>query len=413
MTNLRTPGSLAELAAQARADIETLDRELDEIDLLVQQAKIEAGRLETKRANLAEKVGTLAGQSRHEPKELVELSAQLFTLTKRTAIMESQVDVLTGKQRVITRYREAVGGYAEALTRFAGSGSGESGTPEGPEPGANAGAPALPAGSGAPGLSRLVLGAQEDLRRDIARAMHDGPAQSLTNIVLQAQIVERLLGRDAAAAKVELGHLVAMVQSTLDATKTFIFDVRPMVLDDLGLVPTLRRATRERSRQARIPVDFELIGADGRLSMELESGLFRMLDEALSAYLAARPDRVRIHLDWADNLTARVVALRDVPEGEPEAEQARPAGRGGNAKGGRGRGRGRNAEPEELPAALVEMIEDRRVAKESAAAAARQAPALSGATWRAIQERATTVGVGATLLEEGSELRLVASLPAA
>ena len=43
------------------------------------------------------------------------------------------------------------------------------------------------------GVSRIVLGAQEDLRREIARAMHDGPAQSLTNIVLQAQIVERLL----------------------------------------------------------------------------------------------------------------------------------------------------------------------------------------------------------------------------
>ena len=49
--------------------------------------------------------------------------------------------------------------------------------------------PALP-----PSLSRVVLSAQEDLRREIARAMHDGPAQSLTNIVLQAQIVDRLAG---------------------------------------------------------------------------------------------------------------------------------------------------------------------------------------------------------------------------
>ena len=55
-----------------------------------------------------------------------------------------------------------------------------------------------------PAVSRMVLDAQEDLRREIARAMHDGPAQSLTNIVLQAQIVERLVTRDpemAAAAR--------------------------------------------------------------------------------------------------------------------------------------------------------------------------------------------------------------------
>ena len=76
--------------------------------------------------------------------------------------------------------------------------------------------------------------------------MHDGPAQSLTNIVLQAQIVERLVGKDPALAQGEVRQLVAMVQQTLEATKTFIFDVRPMVLDDLGLVPTLRRAARER-----------------------------------------------------------------------------------------------------------------------------------------------------------------------
>ena len=52
-----------------------------------------------------------------------------------------------------------------------------------------------------PSLSRVVLNAQEDLRREIARSMHDGPAQSLTNITLQAQIVERLLDRDLDMAR--------------------------------------------------------------------------------------------------------------------------------------------------------------------------------------------------------------------
>src|SRR3712207_5490071 len=108
-----------------------------------------------------------------------------------------------------------------------------------------------------PSLSRVVLTAQEDLRREIARAMHDGPAQSLTNIVLQAQIVERLLDRDPALAKNELRLLVGMVQNTLEATKNFIFDVRPMVLDDLGLVPTVRRAARDRGRRAHVAVEFE------------------------------------------------------------------------------------------------------------------------------------------------------------
>jgi hypothetical protein len=80
---------------------------------------------------------------------------------------------------------------------------------------------------------------------------------------------------DPAKAGHEVRQLVAMVQQTLEATKSFIFDVRPMVLDDLGLVPTLRRAARERGRRAGVPVEFDSMGQDRRLPMDLESGLFR------------------------------------------------------------------------------------------------------------------------------------------
>ena len=126
-----------------------------------------------------------------------------------------------------------------------------------------------------PSLSgRAIRDAQEDLRRDIARAMHDGPAQSLTNIALQAQIVQRLVARDTDRAVVEVAQLVAMVQQTLEATKTFIFDVRPMVLDDLGIVPTLRRTARDRGRDGAHPGRVRLRGrrsATGRRTSRVPS----------------------------------------------------------------------------------------------------------------------------------------------
>ena len=56
------------------------------------------------------------------------------------------------------------------------------------------------------------------------------------------------------------------------------------------------------------------MGPDRRLPMDLESGLFRMLDEALAAYLGARADRVSVRLDWADQLEARVSASRATAE---------------------------------------------------------------------------------------------------
>jgi two-component system sensor histidine kinase DegS len=248
-----------------------------------------------------------------------------------------------------------------------------------------------------------VLTAQEDLRREIARAMHDGPAQSLTNIVLQAQIVERLLAKDPAQAEHEVQLLIGMVQQTLEATKSFIFDVRPMVLDDLGLLPTLRRAARDRGRRAGMTVDFESIGADRRLPVELESGLFRILDEALAGYLSLSPDSLALRLDWTDVVEARVTAHRagDEPLPEPVAEPEEPQ---------HGKKTGKD---KELPPALAAMMEERQ-ADERAAAERKRVKAIAKLppdAWREIQGRAAPLGIAVQLLDGGGSLRVSASAP--
>ena len=310
------PATLPELSGQMADELARLEAELSEVDLLVEQARMEAGRHETRRVAAVEKLSTATAAAERagtslEPEVAADLNSQLVLLTKRAALMESQVDVLEGKRRALNRYRDALEGYVEALTAF------------GDVPLAQRSAKTTPKlvadTSGVPpAVSRLLLGAQEDLRREIARAMHDGPAQSLTNIVLQAQIVERLVATDPAGAGPEVRQLVAMVQQTLEATKSFIFDVRPMVLDDLGLVPTLRRAARERGQRAGIPVEFDSLGPDRRLPMDLESGLFRMIDEAVAAYLSARADRVSVRLDWSEELEVRVSASRETAETSPD-----------------------------------------------------------------------------------------------
>src|SRR6185503_16278242 len=123
---------------------------------------------------------------------------------------------------------------------------------------------------------------------------------------------ERLMSRDPEGARNEVRLLMSMVQQTLEATKNFIFDVRPMVLDDLGLVPTLRRAARDRGRRAHVPVEFDSMGADRRLPQDVESTVFRVLDEALGAYLGLGPERVTLRLDWTEELEARLPAERNI-----------------------------------------------------------------------------------------------------
>ncbi len=401
MTELRPaedpdPGGLA---GRVDSELATLDGELTEIDLLVQQARVEADRHEMKRSQTADRVATLKGTPAANQADLAELTGQLVQLTRRAVMMESQVDVLAGKQKALFRFRDALATYSRDLRAAAADGSwtpssGGSSAPGGAGAGRRTGWAAggpLMLGDGADGeipaaVSRLILTAQEDLRRDIARAMHDGPAQSLTNIVLQAQIVDRLVERDPSLARAEVKALVAMVQLTLEATKSFIFDVRPMVLDDLGLLPTIRRAARDRGRRAQIVVDFDSLGSDRRLPMELESGLFRMIDQALAGYLSTNPRRVVIRLDWGDQIEARIAAVAEEPAARADELPAPDA---------------------TTPAALSQMIDERRTAQASAAEAGRS-HVLPAKAWREIVQRAATLGVVAELLADGSEVRLVA-----
>ena len=300
-----------------------------------------------------------------------------MTLTRRAVLMETQVDLLEAKSKALARQRAALVSLGEVATEMGAVAPAPAGTP---------GDESLP-----PSLSRVVLSAQEDLRREIARSMHDGPAQSLTNIVLQTQIVERLMDRDPASARGELRLLASMVQQTLDTTKTFIFDVRPMVLDDLGLVPTLRRSARDRGRRAHVMVEFESHGQDRRLSMELESTVFRMLDELLGAYLAQAPEHMAITLDWSSELVASVTATRTPTY--PPADDLPPAPTG------------------DVPDTMRRMVQDRHDAHAAAVAAAEAAAVigLPATTRRDVAARAASVGAALEIRDDG-EVRITVPL---
>jgi two-component system, NarL family, sensor histidine kinase DegS len=356
-------------------ELEGLARELVEIELLVGQSRTEAGRHEQKRAAAAERLAGLGDGA--APAELAEANAQLVTLTRRAAVMEAQLDVLAGKQKTLERYRDGLARIREAVGLME---AGSETTPEVPA------TPSHAAAGSALGVGRVILAAQEDLRRDIARAMHDGPAQSLTNIVLQAQIVERLLDRDPAAARAEVRELTAMVERTLEATKAFIFDVRPMVLDDLGPVPTLRRVARDRSRRAGVPVEFESLGSDRRLPMELESAIFRVADEAVAGLVGGHPEKVVLTLDWGEELE---VAVRAVYPAAPVDAEAEPRA--------------------DMPAALREMVDDRR----AQAAALGSVAVLTRAIRREIEERAAAAGGRVEFTGDGRGVSVRFPLPAA
>jgi two-component system sensor histidine kinase DegS len=118
--------------------------------------------------------------------------------------------------------------------------------------------------------SRQVFQIIEEERLRIARDMHDGPAQSMANLVLQAEFLK------------ELADFKAGVRDALDETRRLIFDLRPMTLDDLGLVPTLRKFVKEYGEKSQVTARFHLVGEERRLPGNYEAVLFRIIQEALT-----------------------------------------------------------------------------------------------------------------------------------
>jgi two-component system sensor histidine kinase DegS len=359
---------LAELADALEEDRSRLERELAEIDLLMRQAASEVERHEQRRTQAVERLAALETAD-SDRETLSEAHAQVLSQTRRQTMMQGQIEVLEGKQRALQRYQQRLEQIRPVLAE-ANEAPRQLGTGNGAEGAA--------AGNGAGASSREVMAAQEAMRREIARQMHDGPAQSIANIALQAQVVQRLFSRDPRQTEAELGQLVAMVQNALEQTKNFIFDVRPMVLDDLGLVPTLRRAAAERSRRTGKHVVFESVGADGRLATELESGLFRIVDDALQAMIETGPSGLIVRLDWLENGVKATV--RGKPSGQPDVVDTDKA-----AVAAARRDR-------QMTAAHASMIhEQERTA----------ARGINDNAWAEIKDRAEPVGIEVSLSSDG------------
>jgi len=120
-----------------------------------------------------------------------------------------------------------------------------------------------------------IIDAQEEQSERLARLMHDGPAHSLTNFILQAEICEKLFDRDPQKAREELSNLKEAAKEAFKKVRGFIFDLRPMMLRDLGLVPTLRRYLDAFSDKTGIETEFQMVGRERRFEHYREALLFR------------------------------------------------------------------------------------------------------------------------------------------
>lgn len=128
-----------------------------------------------------------------------------------------------------------------------------------------------------------IIEAQEEERKRLSREIHDGPAQMMANVMMRSDLIEKIYKeRSASEAVSEIKNMKKMVRSALYEVRRIIYDLRPMALDDLGLVPTLKKylqTIEEYHKKTRI--QFVNIGEDKRLPSKYEVALFRMIQESV------------------------------------------------------------------------------------------------------------------------------------
>jgi len=127
---------------------------------------------------------------------------------------------------------------------------------------------------------RRVVSAQEQERRRLARELHDETGQALTSILLGLRTVEEAGGEEEVRAAV--AEVRELVRSTLQDVRRLAVELRPKALDDFGLVAALERLTESFTEQTGIAVGFESLLPTARLTPEIETALYRIVQESLT-----------------------------------------------------------------------------------------------------------------------------------
>lgn len=163
--------------------------------------------------------------------------------------------------------------------------------------------------------SNGIILAQEEERKRISREIHDGPAQTLASLTMR---IDYCLEHEKLPEEVatELYELKDSIGKSLKDIRRFIFDLRPMALDDLGLIPTLEQFITGFKRRTGIPVHVDVTGERTNLSSEKELSVFRVIQEASNnAAKHAEPKSIHIFLSFQSEKNNLSVVIKDDGKG--------------------------------------------------------------------------------------------------
>lgn len=264
-----------------RTELEQARQSLKEIGRKIEHSQGEVSRLTQRNASITATIQQVRAQFETAPREKIRDAYEAgLDAVQRLFVMRGQLERLQTEQEGLQRY-VAVLDKIEQLIDKGGT------TP----------------GSASSFTSvEMMIQAQEAERQRLSRQMHDGPAQALSNFILQTEIATRLFDVDQDSAREELQTLKASATNTFKQVRDFIFQLRPMMLDDLGMVPTVKRYVDAVREQSGIEISVSITGTERRLEPYLEVVVFRSVQELLTNAIAhSQASEVKLQLDVPEN----------------------------------------------------------------------------------------------------------------
>jgi two-component system sensor histidine kinase DegS len=271
------------LTGEIKQDLEQKKRELQEITMLIDQSQLEVNKLAQRNAAATAQIQQLHGYFDSAPREDIRMIYDsALDAQQRLFVMRGQLEKLQSDQSHLKDYVERTERILQTMEIAPG--------------------PKKSGGQAAAfGTVEAIIQAQEAERQRLSRQMHDGPAQALSNFILQTEIAMRLFDINPDQAREELESLKQSATATFQKVRDFIFELRPMMLDDLGLVPTLKRYVEAFKEQSDTDIRLGVSGVERRLESYIEVMIFRAIQELIgNAARHSQASRITVTIDISD-----------------------------------------------------------------------------------------------------------------
>lgn len=302
-SNSPTRGPLSDEVDSFRQEIASIAEQRKEIALLIKQTADEIDHLTQLNRDQSSQMRQLQANIDAYPRaEIQQRYAAWQEAQMRLFMQQNQLEQLRNRQANLERSEQMMAGLLRVVDSLMG------GVEAGAAPAMGSEAAGRGIGTGEQGQVTALTQARELVYHRLSRELQDGSSQVLSDIILRAEICERLVDRDPSMAKEELSRLRQAASQALKSTRRLIQELEPPALEELGIATALRRYLSAAVAGDAVSVQLEIDGKERRLPQSVEFALFRILQEALSnAVQHSRAENIQVDLQFEQGrVTGRV-----------------------------------------------------------------------------------------------------------